>query len=289
MSPSPPATEVATDLVSDILKSISIPPCPAVLTTLLQESRREDVDFPKIVRLISSDLGLAASTMKMANSPFFGLRQKVQSVQHAATILGLKNILNIITGISLRQAISPKGINMERFWERSSYHAIVSARLARRIPGISTEDAYTFGLFHDCGIPILMQRFPDYKDTLALANRSQQPMRELENERHNTDHTAVGAMLARNWQLPPLIVDAVRTHHDLAENAEGLPGELRDLSAISLVADYIICDFLNLAPEAERNANGADALDHLGLDADELDDLKHDIHQELSNIRAERG
>ncbi|MBS1198022.1 MAG: putative domain HDIG-containing protein, partial [Proteobacteria bacterium] len=245
------ATEIDSDLVSEILKTITIPPCPAVLSTLMEESRRDNANFPKIVRLISSDLGLAASTMKTANSPFFGLRQKVQSVQTAATILGLKNIINIITGISLKQSLSPKGINMERFWDRSSYHAIVSARMASRVSGISPEDAYTFGLFHDCGIPILMQRFPDYKETLALANNSARSFRDVENERHNTDHTAVGAMLAKNWQLPQLIVDAIRTHHDLAENGQDLRNELRDMGAISLISDYIISNFLGLPEEAE--------------------------------------
>ena len=282
------ATEIDSDLVSEILKTITIPPCPAVLSTLMEESRRDNANFPKIVRLISSDLGLAASTMKTANSPFFGLRQKVQSVQSAATILGLKNIINIITGISLKQSLSPKGINMERFWDRSSYHAIVSARMASRVSGISPEDAYTFGLFHDCGIPILMQRFPDYKETLALANNSARPFRDVENERHNTDHTAVGAMLAKNWQLPQLIVDAIRTHHDLAENGQDLRNELRDMGAISLIADYIISIFLGLPEEAEWQENGQYAMDQLGIDDEDMEDLQQDMHDELANARADR-
>lgn len=283
------STEIATDLVSEILKTISIPPCPAVLATLLQEARHEDVDFPKIVRLISSDLSLAASTMKTANSPFFGLRQKVHSVQMAATVLGLKNILNIITGIALKQALTPKGINMERFWDRSSYHAIISSRMAQRMTGISAEDAYTFGLFHDCGIPILMQRFPDYKETLSLANASSRPFREVENARHSTDHTAVGAMLARNWQLPPLIVDAIRTHHDLAQDGQDLSVELRELSAISLIADNIISNFLGLPDETDWQVNGRDAMEQLGLDGEDIEDLRHDMQEELAHAREDRN
>jgi len=282
------ATEIDSDLVSEILKTITIPPCPAVLSTLMDESRRDNANFPKIIRLISGDLGLAASTMKTANSPFFGLRQKVQSVQMAATVLGLKNIINIITGISLKQSLSPKGINMERFWDRSSYHAIVSARMASRVSGISPEDAYTFGLFHDCGIPILMQRFPNYKDTLALANHSTRPFRDIENEHHNTDHTAVGAMLAKNWQLPQLIVDAIRTHHDLAEKGQDLRNELRDMGAISLIADFIISNFLGLPEESEWRENGQDAMDQLGIDNEDMEDLQQDMHDELANARADR-
>lgn len=284
--------EIATDVVSDILKTISIPPCPTILATLLAEGRRDDVDFQKIVRLINGDLGLAASMMKTANSPYFGLRQKVQSVNQAVTVLGLKNVLNIVTSVSLKQSLAPKLVNMERFWDRSNYHAVVSSRLARRIPGIAMEDAYTFGLFHDCGIPILMQRFPDYKETLAIANQSTRPIREIENARHSTDHTAVGAMLARNWQLPPLLVETIRLHHDMAILTDGssdLSGEVCGLTAISLVADYLIARFLGAAEEAEWMTHGVAALNYLGFDEQELADMSHDINEELSTIRADRS
>ncbi len=292
MTVSTTPAEIATDIVSDILKTISIPPCPTIVSTLLAEGRRDDVDFQRIVRLINGDLGLAASMMKTANSPFFGLRQKVQSVNQAVAVLGLKNVLNIVTSVALKQALAPKQLNMERFWDRSNYHAVVSSRLARRLPGIATEDAYTFGLFHDCGIPILMQRFPDYKETLALANQSTKPVREIENARHNTDHTAVGAMLARNWQLPAFIVDTIRVHHDMAlltDASPGVPGEVCGLTAISLVADHLIARFLGAADEAEWMSHGVAALNYLGFDEDELADMSHDINEELSTIRADRG
>lgn len=285
------SAEIATDQVSDILKTISIPPCPTIVSSLMTEARRDDVDFGKIVRLISGDLSLAASMMKTANSPYFGLRQKVQSVQQAVVVLGLKNVLNIVTGVALKQTLTPNQINMERFWDRSNYHAVVSSRLARRIPGVSVEDAYTFGLFHDCGIPILMQRFPNYKETLAAANQGARPMREVENERHKTDHSAVGAMLARNWQLPPLLVSAIRFHHDmgvLTDAPADVPSEARGLTAISLVADYLIARFLGAAEEAEWRTHGAEALDYLGFDEDEMTDLTRDINDELSTIRADR-
>jgi len=285
------SAEIAAESVSDILKTISIPPCPAVVAALLTESRRPEVDFHKIIRLISGDLGLAASMMKTSNSPFFALRNKVQTVQQAAAVLGLKNIVNIVNGLALKRTLSPKGVSMERFWDRSNYHAMISNRLARRVPGLNREDAYTFGLFHDCGIPILMQRFPDYKETLALANRSSHPMCEVENERHGTDHVVVGAMLARNWQLPALIVQAIRAHHHfdiLRDTSSDAPGEVRALTAISLLADHLIANFLDVPDETEWLAHGASALNYLGFDEEELADLRSEITEELAAVDAER-
>lgn len=283
--------EIAVDCVSDILKTITIPPCPAVVMTLLAESRRPEVDFHKIIRLISGDLGLAASMMKTANSPLFALRNKVQTVQQATAVLGLKNVVNIVNGLALQRSLSTKGVSMERFWDRSNYHAKISARLARRVPGLDREDAYMFGLFHDCGIPILMQRFADYKDTLMLANRSSRPVWELETERHGTDHVAVGTMLARNWQLPPAIVQAIRQHHHfeiLDDAAADVADEVRALTAISLLADHLIARFLDVPDEVEWLAHGTSALNYLNFDEEELSDLRSDIVEELSAVDADR-
>lgn len=286
------ATEVAADSVSDILKTISIPPCPAVVAALFDEARRPEVDFNKIVRLITGDLSLAASMMKTANSPVFALRNKVETVQKAAAVLGLKNIISIVNGQALKRSLSSNGISMERFWERSSYHATVSTRLARRVPGVTQEDAYTFGLFHDCGIPILMQRFPDYKETLLLANRSAKTVWETENERHGTDHVTVGAMLAHNWHLPDLIVKATRLHHNLeilTDGSSDVRNEVRALAAISLLADHLIARFLNMPDEAEWMAHGTSALNYLNFDEEELDELQSDVEDDLNTIRMDRS
>ncbi|MBS1161901.1 MAG: putative domain HDIG-containing protein [Proteobacteria bacterium] len=285
------STEVAADSVSDILKTIFIPPCPAVVAALLEEARCPDVDFNKIIRLITGDLSLAASMMKTANSPVFALRNKVETVQKAAAVLGLKNILCIVNGLALKRSLSPNGVSMERFWERSNYHATVSTRLARRVPGITQEDAYTFGLFHDCGIPILMQRFPDYKETLVLSNRSAKAVWETENERHGTDHVTVGAMLARNWHLPDLIVKAVRLHHNfeiLADDSAHVRDEVRALTAVSLLADHLIARFLNVPDEAEWMAHGTAALNYLNFDEEELAELQSDVEEDLNTIRLDR-
>ena len=284
--------DIAAESVPDILKTISIPPCPAVVASLMQEARRGEADFQKIIRLITGDLSLAASMMKTANSPIFALRNKVETVQKAATVLGLKNIISIVNGLALKQALNPPGVSMERFWERSSFHATVSTRLARRVPGITQDDAYTFGLFHDCGIPILIQRFPEYKETLQHANRSARPMWETENEAHGTDHVTVGAMLARNWHLPDLIVKAIRLHHNfeiLADEAAEVRNEVRALAAISLLADHLIAGFLGLPDEAEWMAHGTDALNYLNFDEEELEELQSDVEEDLNTIRLDRS
>ena len=98
----------------NLLKQIAIPPCPGVVTALLDEVRQPDVDFHNLSTLIGGDVGLAASMLKTANSPFFGLRRKAETVQMAVSVLGLKNIVQIVRGSALRQALGGHA-SMDRF------------------------------------------------------------------------------------------------------------------------------------------------------------------------------
>lgn len=181
--------------------------------------------------------------------------------------------------------------SLDRFWDRSNYHAIVCGRLARYLRSISADGAYTFGLFNDCGIPILIQRFPDYKETLRLANQSEQSFVAIENERHHTSHALVGAILARSWHLPEIICKAIGDHHSM-ELLSGTPpaveGDVSALCAISLIADYIVNDFLHVKQEAEWAQYGAQAMAYLGLGEDELAELRSDIDEELEETHAYR-
>lgn len=282
------SAELEESAVTNLLKTITIPPLPKVVSALLAEVQRPDIDFHKINTLISSDIGLSASLMKSANSPFFGLRTKVQTVQQASSLLGLKNILNIVHGLALQQALSTKGINIERFWDHSNQHAMVSALITHRVPGVKPEDAYTFGLFHDCGIPLLMQRFPDFQETLDLADSSTQQVCTLENERYGTNHTVVGAILARNWQLPPFLISAIREHHNvevLTDLSSETAIEVHAMTAISLLAHHLISGFFNAPEEAEWLEHGASALKLLGFDDDELDELRNEVNELLSSER----
>ena len=291
MTPTASRVELAGDSVSALLKSISIPPCPAVVAALMTEMRREDGDIARVGRLLSGDVSLSASVLKTVNSPFFGLRSKVTSVPQAVGILGLKNITSIVTGLALQRALSAKGLNLERFWERSGLHAMACARMARHLFGVGREDAYTFGLFHDCGIPVLMQRFPDYKATLAEANNSGKPFVKVESDRHATSHVVVGAILARNWQLPDLVCEAIRLHHDpevILGQAREVSEQVRALVCVSLIADKIAAEFLGFETEVEWEIYGDDALAYLGFAQDDLDDIRGEVaddHAEMVALR----
>lgn len=285
--------DLGDEAALETLKSLSVPPCPEIIVELLGEARREDIDFIRISRLITGDVALAAAALKSANSPFFALRRKVQSVQQAVAVLGLRNLLKIIYGVALKQSLGGVGAPaLARFWDRSNYNAVVSAYLAGRLPGLSTDDAYTFGLFHDAGIAILMQKFPDYRQTLIQANATPAAMTALEDERHHTNHVLVGALLARNWYLPEPVVWAIRYHHDpdvYANPGRHATPDVCQLVAVRLISEHIVARFLGYPDDAEWEHAKEAALGRLGWFEEDVDDLARGLAVDLGEIQAYRS
>ncbi len=216
----------------------------------------------------------------------------VQSVQQAVAVLGLRNLLKIIYGVVLRQSLGGGTPALARFWDRSNYNAVVSSYLAGRLPGVSADDAYTFGLFHDAGIAILMQKFPDYRQTLILANAQPTGVTLVEDERHGTNHVVVGALLASGWYLPEQVVWAIRYHHELSvfdsPHGHATP-DVCLLVAIRLISEHIVARFLNYPDDAEWEHAKEAALAHMGWFEEDVDDLARGMAEDLREIQAYRG
>ncbi|MEZ5613701.1 MAG: HDOD domain-containing protein [Rhodocyclaceae bacterium] len=278
---------------AEMLRNVAIPPCPEIIAELLAEAQREDVDFIRVSRLITGDVALAAAVLKSANSPFFALRRKVQSVQQAVAVLGLRNLLKIVYGVVLRQSLGGTDAPpLARFWERSNYNAVVSAYLAGRLPGVPSDDAYTFGLFHDAGIAILVQQFPDYRQTLMRANAAPEAATAIEDERYQTNHVIVGALLARGWHLPDRVAWAIRYHHQPA--IFSAPGrhatpDVCLLVAIRLISEHIVARFLGYPDDAEWEQNKEAALGHLGWFEEDVEDLARGLAVDLRELQAYRA
>ena len=199
-----------------LLKGITIPPQPEALLAVRAEQAKPEPDLKRIAEIISADVGLAAGVLKAVNSPFFGFARKIGSIGHATSMLGLSNVANIVSGLALRANMkNAAGVSLERFWDAATDTARMTAYLAVRISGISPDQAYTLGLFHECGIPLMLQKYPDYKEVLKVANMSGDlSFTDVEEERYQTNHAVIGYLMARHWNLPETLSDAILNHHD---------------------------------------------------------------------------
>jgi HD-like signal output (HDOD) protein len=256
------------DEAEQIIRELGIPACPAVLTRLLKEMRQDDPDFGTVTKLISSDVGLAAAMLKTVNSPFFGLRTKATSVQQAISLLGLRNVSQIVTGALLRMAFPDSGEELDHYWERSSGIAQVAARLAKPLGAMDRDEVYTFALFRDCGIPLMLRKYPKYatflSDDLATATR---PFTQIEQILFQTDHARIGSVLATSWMLPEETSTAILYHHDYPAMVETeLPAGSRRLIALALVSEFLYARHIGAPNCYEWDKGGSFASQLLGVD-----------------------
>lgn len=284
MTDSPSSQPDRTDpLLERSLLDVEIPPCPEILTRIMEEMKREEPDYHRLSSIISADVALAAGLIKTTNSPYFARQQRARSVYDALSILGLRVASHTIAGIILRN-LFPNTQSMIRFWDASARTARVCAWLTRKldISGFYAEDAYTFGLFHDCGIPVLMTRFPNYKDVLGEANRdAKNEFTAAEELLVRTNHAVVGSALAQSWWLPADMCLAIRHHHDLnALSANSsLPHSCRLFIATTQFAEHFTQQQLGLGITQEWPKFGTACLETLQIDQDDLEFLYSEVRQ----------
>lgn len=201
---------------ADLLRGIVIPPRPAIMVELQEKIAAPDCGVEEIAQIIGKDVALSAAILKAVNSSWFGLSNRLGSVREALGLLGIKNIHAICTQIALRTAMSGnRGASLERFWDSASETALISRIIADRLDEVSGDDAYTLGLFHDCGIPLLMQRFADYRQILKTANDSKyKTIVQVEDEHYDSNHATVGYFVCKSWHLPQEICQAILNHHN---------------------------------------------------------------------------
>ncbi|NMG76727.1 HDOD domain-containing protein [Aromatoleum diolicum] len=231
--------------LADSLARIELPPRPAILDQVMAEMQSEEPDYRRLATMIMSDVGLSAWLVKTANAPIFGYRTKARTVRDALTMLGLIMVLRTVAGYAVRQAL-PESPALTGFWDTSARVAHLSGWLAREIgikDGVRPQDAYTYGLFRDCGILVLLRANASYEDILAEAMAEPlRPFTEVESEHLALNHAIVGSAMAQSWYLPEAHCAAILHHHDLASLADSsadLSPAARRLVALAQLAEFL--------------------------------------------------
>ena len=260
MNKCPQEADIERRMEQSIL-DLGIPPCPAILTRFMTEIGKAEPNYKQLETLIGSDVSISAGLIKTANSSYFGLHKHVRSGPMALVILGLRTTSQAIAGIILRNSF-PHVPSLERFWDSSTRISHLSGRLAQylQISGLTGEDACTYGLFSNCGIPVLLGRFQNYQTILEKANREPSAsFTQIEDLEMPTNHAMVGCLLAQNWWLPEEICLAIRHHHDvqaLDTIQPSIPPLSRRLIATAQLAEHLLQRHLGLSQSMEWSKLG---------------------------------
>ncbi len=203
------------------LKNVKeLPSFPAVAQNIMRMVESDDFSMRDLKAEIEKDPGLAAKILKAANSFAFNpYGKEITSIDRAIMQLGVKNLVPIVIGLSIVKLSDglPGRFNADLFWKHSYTCAHVAKRLAKRF-NLSDADAFTAGLLHDVGKLVLYMFFPEeYEEALKVAEEEGLLSTEAERRIFGIDHTEVGEHIVKYWQLPSLIAETTRYHHNPEE------------------------------------------------------------------------
>lgn len=267
--------------VTEVIKQIRDLPSPPILVAELLSSFEEaNLSMAALAEKVSHDQALAAKTLRLANSSFYGLSRKVNTIQQAITILGVDTVRALIVAAGVTeefQSVMHSSFNVERFWRHSVGTAVCAQQIAR-VNELSQNYAFVCGLLHDIGKLVLVTRFP-IQYQAVLTHREQQDCRMLDAERAvlGIDHTVVGRLLAENWKFPLQMQRAIANHHAPDPQASG------DLSSVVHAANIIV-HALDLAEEKNDIVPEIDekAWKGLNLNAADLRQIFRDTEEQFN-------
>jgi len=240
-------------MVNSHLKSVlgmldSLPALPSVYSKLVTVLQNENVTTHQLADIVSQDVGICASILRLMNSSFFGLRTRVSDINHAVKLLGSHTLQVIVLSTCLFSTLKTKeipGFSIKRLWEHS-LRVGCCARAIGEKEGLSRDeidDCFIAGILHDIGKLILATKMPqEFELVLSQVHAQNRPLNEIELEVLGTTHAEVGAYLMALWGFNNPSMDAVCCHH----NAGMLPCECFSPVMTVMVANLLDHELVNI-------------------------------------------
>lgn len=278
--------EVVKSFVADQSALVSPPDVWLRLNDVLQDPGSSASDMAEVA---ARDPALTAKVLKVVNSPFYGFPARIDTLSRAITILGVNELFNVITSITVAKvftALPNALVRPETFWRHSLCTALASKRAAKQCHILHPERMYVAGMLHDIGSLLMYRKFPDKAAAALLAaNGNEEVLYSVENDLFGFNHAQVGAEIMRLWNMPAHLRGAVKYHHDPAGTVDfGLEAAIVHIA--NVVANRIPeGSFVEELMDANIQADTA-VWNLTGMDYNALDALADGLEDELSEALA---
>jgi HD-like signal output (HDOD) protein len=188
-----------------------LPTVPKVVFDLIELLRNEDASIPVVARKVELDQVLTARVLRMANSPYFGLRRKILSIQDAIQLLGFSSIRSLVVSSGLTGTFRKvDGVHLPSFWSHSLRVAAVARYLAGKTRSVDQSLAFTVGSMHAIGHLIMAGAMKEQMAKLNAVHPFDRMGRlEVEREKFGFHYGEVGARLAARWEFAPEFISAL--------------------------------------------------------------------------------
>lgn len=277
--------QVDDKVLADISRGFSVPAQPKLLLELQDLMAENEPNINLIADTISQDLAVSATILKTINSPLYGLARSISDIKKSVRYIGVSGIITLVTSSLIKRSFNQNNNNfpLDDFWNNATNIANASVYIGKKLKKrLSHEKLFTLGLFHDCGIPVMAMKYPDYKATLDLADKTpSKTLSDIEEGVYRVSHATIGYYVASSWRLPVDMCQLILRHHD-RDVLKQLDGSQMQLCyAILKLAENIVYLHTHFRPSADWAYVEDSVLAVLEIDQGDICDLIEDINEKL--------
>ena len=226
----------ADQIINKFSDSKTLPHVAIKVTQLVNDENSTMHDFEETIQM---DPILVTRLLRLVNSPYFGLTNKVDSVAKAVVFVGMKSLRNLVAVEALRDMFKdngkPGGFSRKNLWLHSATVALLAEMIGKRIFGDAREDLFLAGIIHDIGLIVEDQVVGDLlRQVCQRYTPGTKSFVDSEREIIGTDHCEVGFKLATGWNMPDDVLNAIRGHHLVEKSVRP-----ESVTGIIQLAEYI--------------------------------------------------
>ncbi|RPI20312.1 MAG: HDOD domain-containing protein, partial [Acidobacteria bacterium] len=229
--------------------------------------------------LITRDQPLTAKILRIANSSLLGARQPVSTLRQAILVLGKRRLRSLVLAASIDGVVRSRAMKNRQMWEHALAVAVASEFLAEACHYPDGQEAFVCGLLHDLGKVVMDRSLPnEYQQVLDRVYNEQVWFAEAERTILGFDHTAVGGLVAQKWNLPAVLQEVVREHHNPA--AATLDPHL--CAIVSLADAVCVKQGIGPSKRADLDLSSLTAAAILGMKPESLEKISQSVADRLS-------
>lgn len=226
----------AQAIISGLLTVQDLPTLPQVVARIIATTENDRTSAQDLTAILETDHAISARVLRLANSPYYGLSQEVESIRRAVVVLGFDAVRNLALATSVVDVFSQRqqiSLTPEDFWMHAFGAAKISQIVTEKHCRVdSPEGSFTAALLHDIGKYLLaMVLESEYLEVAVAAHGRRCDMRELEVKKMGVDHAEVGSWILDKWHFPALFTETVGNLYKLGPYS-GL--HQRELALVSL-------------------------------------------------------
>jgi HD-like signal output (HDOD) protein len=222
--------------MKDLFESFEIRSFPATIMEALRDLRDPDQSLGNIAHKLEGDPGITVKILRTVNAAAFGLSKEVANLQSAITMAGHARLETILLAHAVEGALpfaEAPNFTMKQFWTAASQRACLARNVAARLHPSSQVEAFTAGLLLDMAVPILVrERNETYVEIFTAIHTGDSPLHELETEKMGFNHADLGGHMAKQWNLPAYLTNAITNHHRESDDGPSVEPGVRIASLI---------------------------------------------------------